>query len=419
MKFKKEDKPLFPRNKRVLALVVGVVLAVVASGCGAKSSESGGPIRIGLSTYLSGNFAAAGIPMKEGAEAWTAMVNEAGGIDGRKVEVVIKDDAGDQAKAMQNLRQFAADGIKLVVPNGTSSICTAMAPVAKQLGVVLAGGCKDPSLLPPTGPGSYYMTDLSQDTFALAAGVLAKDKFADIESWDIYTMDYLTGQTTAKRTAEEIEKQQPNAKIGKTVLVPLAATDQRSYLSALKSQASNGKRGLYVYLFGSLAPNFVKQAAATGTFEEYDVVIFQSLTDQILDAAGADLPTIWGISDFIPESYDDVKEHAALRAAYEKKFPNKNYPWGHFAATNGLSAFAAAIEAAGSENPEKVRKEFDAGLEFRNHKGDVAMNKHYLASSMALAQCAGDKSSPRGWACAVTETLPSQDITPAQFRSGS
>ena len=404
-------------SRGLRGVMAGLMAAAVVTGCANDSSagKDGEVVRIGLSTYLSGNFAAAGLPMKEGAEAWAAMVNEKGGIDGQKVEVVVKDDAGEQAKALQNLRQFAADGIHLVVPNGTSSVCTALAPMAKQLGTILAGGCKDPSLLPPDGPQSYYMADLSQDSFALAAGVLARDRFADVQTWDIYTMDYLTGQTTAKRTAEELIKQQPAAKVGQTMLVPLAATDQRSYISALKSSRAPGQRGLYVYLFGSLAPNFVKQASAAGLFEEYDVVLFQSLTDQILDAVGPDLPTVWGISDFIPESYEDIPEQAALRAAYEKLHPGKKYPWGHFAATNALSGFAAAIEKAGSADPEKVQQALDSGLAFRNHKGDVTITDHYLASSMALARCKGEKSSERGWSCDLATTIPAKDVTRPEF----
>src|SRR5690606_19377533 len=168
--------------------------------------------------------AAAGIPMRDGAEAWAAMVNDAGGIDGRQVEIVTKDDAGEQAKALQNLREFASDGIHLVVPNGTSSICAAMGPVAQQLGTVVVGGCKDPSLLPPNGPKNYYMADLSQDSFARAAGVLARDRCSDIETWDIYTMDYLTGKTTATEVTQEIERQRPGAKVDQTVFTPMAAT---------------------------------------------------------------------------------------------------------------------------------------------------------------------------------------------------
>lgn len=407
--------------KRLSASLVVLTLGAAAAGCGGAAGgqdDGDGPIRIGLSTYLTGNFAAAGIPMRDGAEAWAAMVNDAGGIDGRQVEIVTKDDAGEQAKALQNLREFASDGIHLVVPNGTSSICAAMGPVAQQLGTVVVGGCKDPSLLPPDGPKNYYMADLSQDSFAKAAGVLAADRFSDIKTWDVYTMDYLTGKTTAEQVTEEIQKQQPGAKVDQTVFTPMAATDQRSYISSLQSRATGDKRGLYVYLFGSLAPNFVKQATAAGLFDRYDVVLFQSLTDQILDAVGADLPEVWGISDFIPQSYEDVAEHEALRKAYEAKFPDQEYPWGHFAATNALSAFKAAVEKAGSTDPQEVRKALDDGLSFTNHKGEVTVANHYLASSVAMAKCQGDSASSRGWTCDLADTIPAADVTAPEFLPG-
>ena len=85
----------------VLALVTMVVLA--AAGCGDDDDGGGGgdaggeAIKVGASLPLTGEFSEPGKAAKQGYEVWEAMVNESGGlIDGRKVQMVIKDDQSNQ-----------------------------------------------------------------------------------------------------------------------------------------------------------------------------------------------------------------------------------------------------------------------------------------------------------------------------------
>jgi branched-chain amino acid transport system substrate-binding protein len=85
----------------VLALVTMFVLA--AAGCGDDDDGGGGgdaggeAIKVGASLPLTGEFSEPGKAAKQGYEVWEAMVNESGGlIDGRKVQMVIKDDQSNQ-----------------------------------------------------------------------------------------------------------------------------------------------------------------------------------------------------------------------------------------------------------------------------------------------------------------------------------
>jgi branched-chain amino acid transport system substrate-binding protein len=87
-----------------------VLLALVVAGCGgddddeaggtgtgaAGTEASGEPIRIGASLPLTGDFSEPGEAAKQGYELWQEMVNEDGGLLGRPVEMVIKDDQSDQ-----------------------------------------------------------------------------------------------------------------------------------------------------------------------------------------------------------------------------------------------------------------------------------------------------------------------------------
>jgi branched-chain amino acid transport system substrate-binding protein len=85
------------RRLQALAATSFVVLGLAA--CGGDSGSGSGsedPIRIGSSLPLTGEFSQPGTAAKEGYEVWRDMVNDDGGLLGRPVELVVKDDASNQ-----------------------------------------------------------------------------------------------------------------------------------------------------------------------------------------------------------------------------------------------------------------------------------------------------------------------------------
>lgn len=82
---------------RLAAVSVALVLGLSACGGGeAAGGDSDEPIKIGTSLPLTGEFSQPGQAAKEGYEVWKEMVNEDGGLLGRDVELIIKDDASNQ-----------------------------------------------------------------------------------------------------------------------------------------------------------------------------------------------------------------------------------------------------------------------------------------------------------------------------------
>jgi len=79
---------------RYLAIGATAVLATaMVAACGSSSSGSGSkPILIGASLSLTGDFSADGIAYERGYELWEHDVNAHGGIDGRKVQLIILND---------------------------------------------------------------------------------------------------------------------------------------------------------------------------------------------------------------------------------------------------------------------------------------------------------------------------------------
>jgi branched-chain amino acid transport system substrate-binding protein len=92
------------RAKRwVIAPLAALAMGTVAVGCGGSDSSGGGgsgdkstPMKIGASLPLTGDFSEPGKAAKQGYEVWQKTVNDSGGLLGRKVRMVVRDDASDQ-----------------------------------------------------------------------------------------------------------------------------------------------------------------------------------------------------------------------------------------------------------------------------------------------------------------------------------
>ena len=94
---------------RYAVVLLGLALIVPVWGCNAASSGSSGqagsgssaePIRVGAILSLTGPYAALGASERNALQLEVKRINDAGGIDGREIEVIVEDDATDEAKTV-------------------------------------------------------------------------------------------------------------------------------------------------------------------------------------------------------------------------------------------------------------------------------------------------------------------------------
>jgi branched-chain amino acid transport system substrate-binding protein len=90
------------RAQRLLTMLLATLaLGLVGVGCGGSDNDGGSgdsksPIKIGASLPLTGDFSEPGKAARQGYQVWEKMVNDQGGLLGRKVQIVVRDDASDQ-----------------------------------------------------------------------------------------------------------------------------------------------------------------------------------------------------------------------------------------------------------------------------------------------------------------------------------
>ncbi|HEU4450392.1 MAG TPA: amino acid ABC transporter substrate-binding protein [Gaiellaceae bacterium] len=150
----------------LLALLPVLLALVLAAGCGGDDDDggdaggdtgatdtggggeaSGEPIRIGASLPLTGDFAEPGEAARRGYEVWMEMVNESGGLLGRPVEMVIKDDQSDQNLVVTDYNALIEqDQVDLLLGTFSSLLnipASAVAERAQMVYVEPAGGSPD------------------------------------------------------------------------------------------------------------------------------------------------------------------------------------------------------------------------------------------------------------------------------------
>lgn len=157
---------------RVAALAVVSCLALtscMSSGAGSDSGEEGdGPIKIGISLPLTGDFSEPGKGVQRGYEAWADYVNENGGLLGRQVELTILDD-------QSNADRVAADYEKLINSDGVDLV---FGPFSTRLVVPAAQVAQDYGFLfvEPAGAAEEVFTQ-GFDNLFYAAPAVADDHY--------------------------------------------------------------------------------------------------------------------------------------------------------------------------------------------------------------------------------------------------
>lgn len=117
------------QGKILAALLMLAILPLAACSAEPDGEAEGGaaePYKIGAVLSLTGTYAGLGIPEKQAIELEVARINDAGGINGREIEVVFEDDATDAAKAQAAVVRLI-DEEEVIAIIGTSGTGQTMA----------------------------------------------------------------------------------------------------------------------------------------------------------------------------------------------------------------------------------------------------------------------------------------------------
>jgi branched-chain amino acid transport system substrate-binding protein len=122
------------RGIRWRAVAAALGLAVVTATLAACGDPA--PIRVGFIGGLSGRSADTGEASRNAVQLAVDEANRSGGIGGRRLELLVRDDTDDPAVAAQAVRELHAEGVVAIIGPNNSSIAEGMLPVLNQLKLV-------------------------------------------------------------------------------------------------------------------------------------------------------------------------------------------------------------------------------------------------------------------------------------------
>lgn len=139
------------RDLRVLPLALGLVAS--AFGLGAQAQET---IKIGAVYSTSGPGAFLGVPEERGLRLKVDEINKAGGIDGRKVEVIVYDTEGNTTKAAQLARRLIeSDKVVAIVGPSSSGESLQVLPIANESKIPLIAHAGTEKMTKPVTPWAF------------------------------------------------------------------------------------------------------------------------------------------------------------------------------------------------------------------------------------------------------------------------
>jgi branched-chain amino acid transport system substrate-binding protein len=165
------------------AIGAGLLLVPLAAGCGSAGSGGSGAIKIGVPAPLSGDSASAGQDILAAAKVAAAEINEAGGVDGRTVEIVQADDQCSAQQGAQAAQKLLNSGVVAVAGGYCSGAAVPAIPIYGRRNVPFVMDASTNPSLTDTGKGKVFRTCGRDDN----QGVIAAK--------------FMTGELRAKRVA--------------------------------------------------------------------------------------------------------------------------------------------------------------------------------------------------------------------------
>ena len=322
------------------------------------------------------------------SEQATAEINALGGIDGKLVELIIYDNAYDQAKAVQNTEKLIEDGVVAILGSATSGMTLAIAPLAKENGLVV---------FTPSGTNSAVTMDGDVvNPWVFRACFI--DPFqglvlANFASNDLAAKNAVVMVNSGSEYSKELARiftEQFTAN-GGTVLETVSYADSDTdYKAALTSFASKKFEVLFVADYAKNAGLIIGQARSTAGLETVNIVGPDGFEDPALVelAGGAqNVNNVFFSTHFSTLSNDKqvadfVKSHGAFTL---EQYGKAEVP----SALSALAYDAAymlfkAIDNANSTDPAAIRDALAALEAFDGVTGDISFDEFHNAVKPAF-----------------------------------
>jgi len=345
----------------LLRIACFVVAAAVFAGALPSFAQ---PVRIGeLNSYKT--FPAFLEPYKKGMDLAVAEINGAGGVLGRPLEIVVRDDNGNPGDAVRVAEELLVrEKVAFLMGTFASNVGLAVADLAKQRKVVfLAAEPLTDKIVWESG--NRYTFRLRASTYMQTAMLVPEAAKLGKKRWAIVYPNYEYGQAATAAFKQLMTAQQGGGIDFIEFPVPLGKIDAGPVVQAMQDAKPDA---IFSSLFATDLARFVREGELRGLFKDRPVFNLLGGEPEYLDPLKDEAPVGWWVTGY-PWYAIDTPAHKRFRDAYQAKF--NDYPrLGSVVGYSAVKAAAAAIQKAGSTDTEKIAAAL-SGLTFETPFGPV------------------------------------------------
>jgi branched-chain amino acid transport system substrate-binding protein len=315
-------------------------------------------------------------PYKKGMELAVEEINAAGGVNGKKLELITRDDnasPGDAVRAAEEL--VSREKIDVLAGAFLSNTGLALTDFAKQKKFFyLAGEPLTDKII--WGSGNKYTFRLRPGTYMQAAMLVPEAVKMKKKRWAVVYPNYEYGQSAVAAFKELLKAAQPDVEFVAEQAPPLGKLDAGSVVQALSDAKPDA---IFNVLFGADLTKFVREGTTRGLFQGRAVVSVLTGEPEYLDPLKEDTPNGWVVTGY-PWYGIQTPEHKAFFLAYHAKY--KDYPrLGSVVGYTMIKSIAAGARKAKSTEADKLVAAF-AGLQMESPFGKFTYRAEDHQSTM-------------------------------------
>ncbi len=307
-----------------------------------------GPVKIGeINSYSS--MPQFTTPYRQGWQLAVEEINAAGGLLGRRVEVIARDDGGKPEEALRHAVELTSNEKVDVLAGGyLSNVGLALADhAAKNRRLYVASEPLTDAIV--WEKGNRYTFRLRPSTYMQAAMLVEEAAKLPARRWATIAPNYEYGQSAVASFKELLKAKRPDVEFVAEQWPALGKLDAGTTLQALMQAKPDA---IFNVSFGADLAKLVREGNQRNVFPKTPVVSMLSGEPEYLDVLKDETPRGWIVTGY-PWDQIDTREHASFAANYYKKF-GEQPKVGSVVGYATMQAIFAAIGKARSTDNEKL-----------------------------------------------------------------
>ena len=288
-------------------------------------------------------------PYKKGMDLAIEEINAAGGVNGKKLELIIRDDNANPGEAVRAAEElFSREKVDVLTGSFLSHIGLALTDFAKQKKIFfLASEPLTDKIVWQNG--NRYTYRLRTSTYMQVAMLVPDAVAMKKKRWAIVYPNYEYGQSAAASFKELLKAAQPDVEFVAEQAPPLGKVDSGSVVQAMADAKPDA---IFNVLFGADLAKFVREGNTRGLFKGREVVSLLTGEPEYLDPLKEETPNGWVVTGY-PWYGIQTPEHKAFYNAYNAKY--KDYPrLGSVVGYSAIKSLAEGMKKAKSTETEKM-----------------------------------------------------------------